>query len=200
MRPSSPSPRATSITVLTALAARHAPHLTRGSARRGAALLEATIASGLLLVLLGGLWPVILAVRAASTVVRQHGLALHLARQRLSEIAALTHLRTSGIIVRDESTRLDDGEVFAVGGGGLRETGFEPLDAPQPGASEWLDEHGRWESGGPGPGPTARFLRQWALTTGDEDCVRVWVRVTTPHARGGGVVGGVQCPWGAPQP
>ncbi|BCS34556.2 hypothetical protein TBR22_A37840 [Luteitalea sp. TBR-22] len=154
------------------------------------------IASGLLIVLLTGLLPIVATARVATSRARRDVLMSLLAGRRLAEIGALTHLRLPAGIVRDEAAHLGGGDVFAEGGTGLRETGIGALEAPTPGASDWLDDRGRWDGEGPVPGPAGRYLRQWGLVTGPEGCVEVWVRVSVPSSIDEAFAGGLQCPWG----
>jgi hypothetical protein len=167
---------------------------------RGAALLEAVVASGLLVVLLGGLWPLVLAARRSTHEGRTRATAALLASQRLAEAGTLAHLRSGPDLVRDEQTGLGGAAAFAPGGTGLREVDIGVLTSIEPGYSEWLDARGHWDAAGPAPGPAARFLRQWAFVAGPEGCVRVWVRVSTRLAGTEAFAPGVQCPWGARQP
>lgn len=170
---------------------------------RGASLLEAVVAAGVLAGVLTGILPLTTASWNATAAARLDLLATHLARQRLQQLQALTHLRGPAGPVRDVITRLD-GEGFSADGAGLTVTGSTPLQAPLPGASDWLDGQGAvlpWTATAPAG---ARYLRTWAvLDDGRGACVRLWVSVTAlrrPVRPRRIEMGAVQCAWGAGAP
>jgi hypothetical protein len=174
------------------------------SAQRGASLLEAVMASGLLATVLATILPLVASSAVALAATRADLLAAHLARQRLSHLQTLTHFTAPSGIVFDRESRLDDAEPFTSGGAGLTPTGASPLQTTTATWADWLDEHGGWQSSGTAQPAGARFLRRWGvLAAGTEGCVRLWVEVSplapapgdrTAHA------GGVQCAWGVGEP
>ncbi len=171
---------------------------------RGSSLLESVIAAGLLVTALAAALPLAVSTAAAVLHARADLLARHLARQRLSQLLVLTHVRAPTGIVADQQSRLDDAEPFRVGGAGLIPTGPAPLQVTAEPTVDWLDAHGSWLAGGSQTPPAAHFRRRWAvLAAGIEGCQRVWVEVAplgpsvgdhTAHADG------VHCPWGVGQP
>jgi type II secretory pathway pseudopilin PulG len=173
-------------------------------AQRGSSLLEAVVAAGLLATVLSAVLPLVTTATIRVAEARTDQLAAHLARQRLSQLQALTRARTPTGLLTDLQSRLDGAEPFTNGGPGLDPTGPGPLaDSMEPWA-DWLDEHGRWNAAGVQPAPGARFRRRWGiLAPGEDGCLRLWVEVVPlGPSRGDRVVhaGGVQCPWGEGQP
>ena len=168
----------------------------------GSALLEAVVAAGLLAGVLTGLVPLTTAVAESKTTARLDLMAGHLARQRLGELQALTHVTGAGGVAMDLSTRLDTAG-FNGGGAGLTATGLAPLDSSLSGASDWLDGDGQLLAWSATPPPGARFARRWAVVDDGSGCVRMWVSVTVvarpqrPHMVDAGAT---NCPWGAGQP
>jgi type II secretory pathway pseudopilin PulG len=168
--------------------------------RRGTSLIEAVIAAGLLAAVLTGVLPLATGVVTSTGAARADLLAAHLARQRLAQLRALTHVRAPSGVIVDTQTRLaaDD---FASGGAGLSPTGLAPFAASVEGWSDWLDARGAWLSADVPPPPAARYRRRWGILTGSPtDCVRLWVEVSPVP---GGVAGraahagAVHCAWGA---
>lgn len=179
--------------------------LRRGSDRLGASLIEAVIAAGLLATVLGGVLPLVASAAVVVMTMRADQMAAHLARQRLAQLQALTHLRLPTAIVFDQTTRVDDGEIFALGGSGLGPSGAGPLEATTATWADWLDQRGVWIAAGVAQPDEARFRRRWGvLVAGANGCVRLWTEVTplsgpmaavrTTHA------GTLRCPWGAGEP
>ncbi len=169
--------------------------------RRGTSLIEAVIASALLAVVLTGVAPLVVAAVAGTDAIRVSLLAEHLARQRLAQVQALTHMRVAGVVVADGSTGFAGGD-FVVGGAGLAATGLAPLQASVAGWSDWLDARGDWVSSSVGPPPEARYRRRWGILPDPSGigCVRVWVDVTPVPAGVGqhpAHAAALQCPWGA---
>ena len=170
------------------------------SASRGASLLEAVIAAGLLATVLTSILPLVTVAVAGTAATRTDLMASHLARQRLSQLQALTHLRTAAGVIADDQSRLDQADLFTAGGPGLIATGPATLATSTPSWVDWLDERGAWRSAGAQPPPGARYRRRWGiLTAGVDGCYRLWVEVTplgsssvdaTAHD------GSLQCPWG----
>lgn len=171
-------------------------------ATSGSALLESVVAAGLLIGVLTGLLPLTTAAAQLTTTARLDLLAAHLARQRLGELQALTHVTTAGGVVTDLSTGLGNGG-FASGGIGLTATGNAPLASSLPGSSDWLDGRGRLLAWSASPPPDARYARRWAVLDDGSACVRMRVSVTVigrplrPHIVD---VAALQCPWGVGQP
>ena len=170
--------------------------------RSGSALLEAVVATGLLIGVLTGLLPLTTTAAQQTTTARLDLLAAHLARQRLGELQALTHVTAAGGVLTDVSTRLDHGG-FGAGGTGLTPTGMAPLSSSLPGASDWLDARGRLLPWSATPPPDTRYARRWAVVDDGSGCVRMWVLVSVigrPLRAHTVDVAAVQCPWGVGQP
>lgn len=179
--------------------------LRRASDRHGASVIEAVIAAGLLATVLGGVLPLVTSAAVVVMTIRADQMAAHLARQRLAQLQILTHLRLPATIVFDQTTRLDDGEIFALGGSGLVPSGEGSLEDTTATWADWLDERGAWIAAGVAQPEEARFRRRWGvLAAGTSGCVRLWTEVTplsgpmaavrTTHA------GTLRCPWGAGEP
>ena len=166
----------------------------------GASLIEAVIAAALLATVLTGVAPLVTTAVLGTSRARTDLLAGQLARQRLAQLQALTHIDASGIIVADLQSRLAD-DSFAVGGSGLSPTGLGPLTSSVSGWSDWLDARGAWLSGDAAPPPGARYRRRWAVLAGPTShCVQVWVEVAplpAGHAPRPAHAGALQCAWGA---
>ena len=170
----------------------------------GSSLLEAVIAAGLLATVLTGVLPLATTVVSGAAASRADLMASHLARQRLSHLQTLTHVRIVSGPVADQQSRLDTADGFAVGGAGLTPTGLAPLQASVASWVDWLDEHGTWLGAGVQPVNGAAYRRRWGVIgPGAEGCLRLWVEVEpvrrltgdrTAHA------GGVQCPGGVAAP
>lgn len=170
----------------------------------GSSLLEAVIAAGLLATVLTAVLPLATTVVSGSAGSRADLMASHLARQRLSQLQALTLARSVSGEVADLQSRLDTPEAFGLGGAGLTPTGLAPLQSSTSSWVDWLDEHGTWQGAGVQQPPAARYRRRWGvLAAGGEGCLRVWAEVAplgrlvgdrTVHA------GGIQCPWGVAAP
>ena len=170
------------------------------SASRGASLLEAVIAAGLLATVLTSILPLVTAAVAGTAATRTDLMASHLARQRLAQLQALTHLRTAAGVIADDQSRLDQADPYTAGGPGLSASGPIPLTTSTPSWVDWLDERGTWQSAGAQPPPGARYRRRWGiLAAGAEGCFRVWVEVTPLGSSAGDHTahdGSLQCPWG----
>ena len=170
----------------------------------GSSLLEAVIAAGLLATVLTAVLPLATTVVSGSAASRADLMASHLARQRLSQLHALTFAGLASGPVTDVQSRLDTADAFALGGAGLTPTGLGPLQASASPWVDWLDEHGTWQGADVQRPAAARYRRRWGvLGPGGEGCLRVWVEVAplgpfvgdrTVHA------GAVQCPWGVAAP
>lgn len=148
--------------------------------------------------------PLAVSSAAALAITRGDLLAAHLARQRLAQLQALTHLATPTAIVMDLASRLDGADPFTGGGSGLTVTGVAPLQATTATWADWLDEAGAWQSAGIARPAGARFLRRWGvLPAGTAGCLRLWVEVSPLVAGPGERVahaGSVQCAWGVAEP
>ena len=172
----------------------------RDRTRHGASLIEAVIAAGLLAVVLTGVAPLVAAAVTGTAAARVDLLAEQLARQRLAQLQALTHVNTAGTIVSDQATGFGSG-VFGSSGAGLALTGLAPLESSVAGWVDWLDQRGAWLSADVAPPPAARYRRRWGLLTGSGgDCIRVWVEVASlPASPGQGAAhaSAHQCAWGA---
>ena len=175
------------------------PHEARGSA-----LIEAVIAAALLATVLTGLLPLVTTIVATRAAARADLVAAHLARQRLAQLQTLTYATPSSGVMVDDSSRLDQAEVFMPGGAGLQVTGLAPLQGPTSPWVDWLDEHGAWLSSGPQPAPRARYQRRWGIVSlGGDGCLRLWVEASPlgpsigDHAFR---VASLQCPWGTETP
>ncbi len=168
--------------------------------RRGALLLEAIVAAGLLVVVMAGVLPLVARAQATVAEVRTDLMATHLVRQRLAQLHTLTYMRAGAAVVTDDASRLDGPGPFAHGGTGLTPTGVGPLTADAPTWVDWLDEHGAWQ-GSASPPTGAAYRRRWGvLAAGTEGCLRLWVEVepVTPARRlRAAQAGMVRCPWGA---
>lgn len=179
--------------------------LRRASDRHGASLIEAVIAAGLLATVLGGVLPLVASAAVVVMTIRADQMAAHLARQRLAQLQVLTHLRLPTAIVFDQTSRLDDGEIFASAGSGLVPSGSGPLEETTDTWADWLDDRGTWVAAGVAQPQQARFRRRWGiLAAGMSGCVRLWVEVTPlggpmPAARATHA-GTLRCPWGAGEP
>ena len=171
---------------------------------RGSSLLEAVIASGLLATVLTGVVPLVTTAVAGTAAARSDFTAAHLSRQRLAELQTLTHVRVPTGVIADDTSRLDQAEVFTPGGPGLQPSGLAPLQVPTTPWVDWLDGRGAWLASGPQPHPAAHFRRRWGIvSTGGDGCLRLWVE-TSPT---GPVVGdhafhaaSLQCAWGVEVP
>ncbi len=172
-------------------------------ARRGAVLLEAIVAAGLLVVVMAGVLPLVVRTQTTMAEVRADLMATHLARQRLAQLHTLTYMRVGAAVVADDSSRLDAPGPFAHGGVGLTPTGVDPLTTDMPTWVDWLDEHGAWQ-GSTSPPTGAAYQRRWGvLAAGTEGCLRLWVEVEpmVPSRRlRAAQAGMVQCPWGVAEP
>jgi Tfp pilus assembly protein PilV len=170
------------------------------SESRGTSLLEAVIAAGLLATILTSVLPLVTVAVAGTAVARTDLMASHLARQRLAQLQALTHLRTAAGVIADDQSRLDQADLFTAGGQGLIASGPTPLTTSTSSWVDWLDERGAWQSAGTQPPPGARYRRRWGiLAAGADGCLRVWVEVTPLGSSVGGHTaheGSLQCPWG----
>jgi hypothetical protein len=174
------------------------------SAQHGASVLEAVIAAGLLTIVLTALLPLVVSSAMARAAGRADTLAAQLARQRLAQLQALTHVAAPTGIVIDSDSRLDQGDPFTSGGDGLTPTGLAPLQNTTETWADWLDDHGAWLAAGTARPPGARFARRWGvLAAGPDGCLRLWVEVSPlDPPRGDRVAhaGAVQCPWGVAEP
>jgi hypothetical protein len=171
---------------------------------RGSALLEAVIASALLVTVLTGVLPLVTTAVAGAAAARTDLLAAHLARQRLAQLQALTYAMLPSGVIADDSSRLDQSDVFTPGGPGLQASGLTPLQAPTTPWADWLDAHGAWVAAGPTPPPGAHFERRWGIVaTGGDGCLRLWVEAAPlGPSRSERVVraASLQCPWGMEAP
>lgn len=173
-------------------------------AQRGSSLLEAVIAAGVLATVLTGILPLATTAVAGSAAARVDLMTAHLARQRLAQLQALTHLRGVLGVVVDVEARLDGAEAFAAGGAGLSPTGLAPFQVSTAPLVDWLDEHGGWQAAGADPPPGARYRRRWGiLAPAPAGCLSLWVEVTPlgpDAAHRMAHAGGVQCAWGSSAP
>ena len=186
------------------IALTHRMSSPRPPSQNGSSLLEAVIAAGLLATVLAAVLPLVTSSSVAVAAIRADLLAQHLVRQRLSQLQALAHLRSTAGLVVDQQTRLDGAEPFAVGGSGLVPTGLVPLLDTTAAWADWLDQRGVWHGAGTDRPPGARFRRRWGiLAAGPDSCLRLWVEVSALGPSVGDRVaraGGVHCPWGAVLP
>ena len=107
----------------------------------------------LLATVLTGVVPLVTTAVAGTTAARSDFMAAHLARQRLAELQTLTHANAPTGVIADDSSRLDQAEVFTPGGPGLQPSGLTPLQVPTTPWVDWLDGHGAWLASGPQPPP-----------------------------------------------
>jgi type II secretory pathway pseudopilin PulG len=176
--------------------------LTRDA--HGSALIEAVIAAALLATVLTGIVPLVTTAVAGAAAARADLIAAHLARQRLAQLQTLTYATFPSGVIADGNSRLDDRNVFTIGGTGLQPTGLAPLQGPTPPWADWLDGHGAWLASGTQAPPGARFHRRWGiLFVGGEGCLRLWVEASWLGPSVGDRVfrvASLQCPWGAETP
>jgi len=173
-------------------------------ARHGISLLETVVAAGLLATVLTGIVPLATVAVTAASRARAQVLAEQLARQRVEQLEALTHMRTGAGVISDVDTRLD-GPDFVSGGPGLTPAGVSTLDADTAAWCDLLDEHGTALGACDAASPGARFARRWAVQAMDDvdGCVRLWAEVRAMPPRRGLVAaqaGAVRCAWSAVRP
>ena len=141
---------------------------------------------------------------AGTSAARSDLLAAHLARQRLAQLQSLTHATLPSGVIADDRSRLDEADVFTLGGSGLQATGLMPLQVPTTPWVDWLDDHGTWLASGTQVPAGARFGRRWGIvSTGAEGCLRLWVEASPLGPAIGDHVSraaSLHCPWGTEAP
>ena len=128
----------------------------------GFALLEAVISSGLLVVLVAGLGPLIMMSSAAARAAADASTALFLAVQKIEQLRGLTWTYDrDGREVSDFTTRLAVDPPGA-GGHGLRPSPPDSLQRNVDGFVDFLDQQSQW-LGATFPPRGTSFIRRWSV-------------------------------------
>ncbi len=172
---------------------------------RGSSLLEAVIAAALLATVLTGVVPLVTTAVAGTTAARADFMAAHLARQRLAQLQTLTHAHVPTGVIADDSSRLDQAEVFTPGGPGLQPTGLTPLQVPTTPWVDWLDES--WRVAGVRAATATRQPTSAAAGASSRPAEMGACGSGSRHRQRGRSMGdhvfhaaSLQCPWGVEVP
>ena len=128
----------------------------------GFVLLEAVVSSGLLIVLVAGLAPLVVMSSTATRAAADGSTALFLAVQKIEQLRGLTWTYDSdGREVSDVTTRL---AVDPPGsdGGGLQSSPSDSLQRNVAGFVDFLGRHSQWV-GATFPPRGASFIRRWSI-------------------------------------
>ncbi|MBA2303434.1 MAG: prepilin-type N-terminal cleavage/methylation domain-containing protein [Acidobacteria bacterium] len=154
---------------------------------RGFSLIEVLVAMGVLCVAALGAMQFVAVATGMMSRARTQSLAATLASARMEQLRALRFEFDAGERVTDLTTNLST-DPPAPGGGGLAPSGSMSLDVNIGGFFDFLDDHGRWLSGGgSAPGGTA-FVRRWSVEPADAggDLLVLQVLVRPAAAAGAG--------------
>lgn len=170
---------------------------TRLASQRGASLIEAIVASAVVVTVIAGVAHLAVWSRRAVFSAGTRSSAASLAVQKMELLQSLAwHVATDGSAVSDETTDASH-DPPRPGGPGLTESPAGTLERNTPQYVDYLDPHGRWCGTGASAPPAAAFVRRWAIEPfpGDErDTIRVIVAVepiahaATSGGRGPGIV------------
>jgi hypothetical protein len=136
---------------------------------RGVSLLEALVASALVITVTSSVAQLIVWSRRAAWSAGIETTAVRLAALKLEQLRGLPwHVDAAGTLVSDDTTNLST-EPPAANGGGLQPSPAGTLDRNTPGFMDYVGADGRWRgSGGRAPAGAA-FVRRWSVVPLESD-------------------------------
>jgi hypothetical protein len=136
---------------------------TFSSPERGSSLLEAVIATAIVVTALGGIAQLLLISRRMVWESGVSTTAAVLAAQKLEQLRSLRWaFDPAGRAIGDESTDLST-DPPSISGSGLRASPAGTLRRNVVGFVDYLDAHGAWCGNAASPPPAAVFVRRWAI-------------------------------------
>ena len=134
----------------------------------GFALLETVVAVALLMTFAAGVAPLFTTAQGALASAHAQTMTTCLAAAKLQQLQALTFgyvVDASGNLVTATDTSTDlSSEPPGLGGPGLTAGSPDTIWNSTPRYVDYLDGNGQWVGTGPGPPPTAVYVRRWAVT------------------------------------
>lgn len=140
--------------------------LASGSAS-GFSLIEVLVASGVLMVLVGGLAAIFGMSVEKAMASRVRTMEVVLARSKLEQLVGLAwgvRIDAAGAVefVTDETTDLAS-EAGTASGAGTRSSPADSLEQARTGYVDYLDAYGRWVGTGLSPPARAIYVRRWSI-------------------------------------
>lgn len=156
--------------------------LPRSANARGASLIEAIVASALVITMTAGVAHLLVWARRAAWSAGTGRAAVSMAAQKMEQLRAIPwHLDAGGAVVSDATTDLAHDPPRA-GGTGLQPSPGGALERNTPGFVDYLDGDGRWCGTGVRPPPAAAFVRRWAIQPFPPDAADTIVFVVVVQA------------------
>jgi len=136
---------------------------------RGASLVDAVIASAIVITVTAGLAQLLVWTRRSAFEAGTNATALWLAVQKMEQLRSLSwYVDASGLAVSDQTTNLSP-DPPSGGGSGLRPSPADALQSNTPGYVDYLDGQGRWCGTGRTVPGCAAFVRRWAVAPSADD-------------------------------
>ena len=147
----------------------------RWCSARGFSLIEALVATAIVIVVASSLAQLVVWSRRAAWSASIETTAVRLAVQKIEQLRALPwHVDASGVPVSDDITNLAV-DPPAVDGAGLRPSPAGALERNTPGYMDYVGADGQWRGSGGRTPAAAAFVRRWSIVSFAADAAHTLV-------------------------